>query len=286
MLKQLTEAAGDSLIVTCDVGQHQMWVAQHCRFTRPTGASDQRRPRHDGLWHSGRHRRPARRARSDRGHRHRRRLDHDEHPRAGDAPPLPAAAQDPAARQQRSWAWSGSGRNCSSTAISREIDLYDNPDFAEVARAFGIEAFTIDHRAEVPGAIERLLAYARPDPVPCPDRPARECLAAGAAQQPQRSNDGEESMSAAPSTNGSSSSSTPVEGAVLRMIGLVERRGFRIRRVAMAEQPCGRRGSLAAAGRAAPIPAARSTCSRASSAASTASGASATNPRTRAGGLT
>ena len=36
-----------------------------------------------------------------------------------------------------------------------------------------------------------------------------------------------------------------MEGAVLRMIGLVERRGFRIRRVAMAEQPCGRRGSLA-----------------------------------------
>ena len=36
-----------------------------------------------------------------------------------------------------------------------------------------------------------------------------------------------------------------VEGAVLRMIGLVERRGFRIRKVAMSEQPCGRRGSLA-----------------------------------------
>jgi len=38
-----------------------------------------------------------------------------------------------------------------------EIDLSDNPDFAEVARAFGIEAFTIDHRSEVPGAIDRLL---------------------------------------------------------------------------------------------------------------------------------
>ena len=38
-----------------------------------------------------------------------------------------------------------------------EIDLSDNPDFAEVARAFGIEAFTVDRRAEVPGAIERLL---------------------------------------------------------------------------------------------------------------------------------
>ena len=36
-----------------------------------------------------------------------------------------------------------------------------------------------------------------------------------------------------------------VEGAVLRMIGLIERRGFRIRKVAMSEQPCGRRGSLA-----------------------------------------
>lgn len=36
-----------------------------------------------------------------------------------------------------------------------------------------------------------------------------------------------------------------MEGAMLRMLGLVERRGFRIHRVAMAEQPCGRRGSLA-----------------------------------------
>ena len=90
-----------------------------------------------------------------------------------------------------------------------EIDLSDNPDFAEVARAFGIEAFTIDHRAEVPAAIERLLDVARTDPVPRPDRPARECLAAGAAQQLQRSNDGEESMSASPATNGFSSSSKP-----------------------------------------------------------------------------
>lgn len=34
------------------------------------------------------------------------------------------------------------------------------------------------------------------------------------------------------------------EGAVIRMIGLVERRGFIVRRVAMAEQPCGRRATL------------------------------------------
>ena len=34
------------------------------------------------------------------------------------------------------------------------------------------------------------------------------------------------------------------EGAVVRMLGLVERRGFRVARVAMAEQPCGRRATL------------------------------------------
>jgi acetolactate synthase-1/3 small subunit/acetolactate synthase II small subunit len=37
---------------------------------------------------------------------------------------------------------------------------------------------------------------------------------------------------------------TPCEGAIVRMIGLVERRGFIVRRVAMAEQPCGRRATL------------------------------------------
>ncbi len=36
----------------------------------------------------------------------------------------------------------------------------------------------------------------------------------------------------------------PCEGAIIRMIGLVERRGFIVRRVAMAEQPCGRRATL------------------------------------------
>ncbi|MEM7282381.1 MAG: biosynthetic-type acetolactate synthase large subunit, partial [Pseudomonadota bacterium] len=34
MLKRLTEL-NPNLLVACDVGQHQMWVAQHCRFERP-----------------------------------------------------------------------------------------------------------------------------------------------------------------------------------------------------------------------------------------------------------
>jgi acetolactate synthase-1/2/3 large subunit len=44
-----------------------------------------------------------------------------------------------------------------------EIDLSDNPDFAAVARAFGIDAFRISKREEVTAGIERLLAA----PGPC-----------------------------------------------------------------------------------------------------------------------
>ncbi|WP_319784392.1 acetolactate synthase 2 catalytic subunit [Oceanisphaera sp. IT1-181] len=35
MLSQLSAALDDSAMVSCDVGQHQMWVAQHMRFTSP-----------------------------------------------------------------------------------------------------------------------------------------------------------------------------------------------------------------------------------------------------------
>ncbi|HEY5970600.1 MAG TPA: acetolactate synthase 2 catalytic subunit [Pseudoxanthomonas sp.] len=35
LLKRMTELAPDDAIVACDVGQHQMWVAQHCKFDHP-----------------------------------------------------------------------------------------------------------------------------------------------------------------------------------------------------------------------------------------------------------
>ena len=35
LLKALSERGQDRLTIACDVGQHQMWVAQHCRFRRP-----------------------------------------------------------------------------------------------------------------------------------------------------------------------------------------------------------------------------------------------------------
>jgi len=160
-LKQLSEAAGDTAIFTCDVGQHQMWVAQHCRFARP-----QAHLTSAGLGTMG----------------------------YGIPAGIGALLAEPDATVITV---SGDGSimmNIQELATLRryrlplkivlidnsqlgmvrqwqelffdenfsEIDLSDNPDFAEVARAFGIEAFTVDHRREVPGAIRRLLATAGP----------------------------------------------------------------------------------------------------------------------------
>ncbi|WP_218915871.1 acetolactate synthase 2 catalytic subunit [Sphingomonas jaspsi] len=164
LLKRLSEAAGNDAIFTCDVGQHQMWVAQHCRFTRP-----QAHLTSAGLGTMG----------------------------YGVPAGIGALLADPAATVVTV---SGDGSfmmNVQELATVRryrlplkivlidnsqlgmvrqwqelffdenfsEIDLSDNPDFAEVAHSFGIEAFTIDHRSEVEGAIQRLLAT--PGPILC-----------------------------------------------------------------------------------------------------------------------
>lgn len=36
LLKRLSEKASDEVILSCDVGQHQMWVAQHCDIKHPS----------------------------------------------------------------------------------------------------------------------------------------------------------------------------------------------------------------------------------------------------------
>ena len=161
LLKELSEEAGDEAIFTCDVGQHQMWVAQHCRFSRP-----QAHLTSGGLGTMG----------------------------YGVPAGIGALLAEPDATVITI---SGDGSfmmNVQELATIRryrlplkivlidnsqlgmvrqwqelffeenfsEIDLSDNPDFAEVAHAFGIEAFTIDHRSEVSGAIKRLLKTSGP----------------------------------------------------------------------------------------------------------------------------
>jgi acetolactate synthase-1/2/3 large subunit len=170
LLNELSRQAGDRFIATCDVGQHQMWVAQHCRFSRPQahltsaglGAMGYGIPAGIGALFAE--------------------PDATVVTVTGDGSimmniqelatlrryglPLKIVLLDNSQLGMvRQWQELFYEQNFS------EVDLYDNPDFAEVARAFGIEAFTVDRRADVPGAIERLLktrgpilAHVRIDP--------------------------------------------------------------------------------------------------------------------------
>ncbi len=161
LLKRLSEAAGDKAIFTCDVGQHQMWVAQHCRFVRPQahltsaglGTMGYGVPAGVGALLAE--------------------PDATVITVSGDGSIMMNIQELATVRRYRlplkivlidnsqlgmvrQWQELFFDENFS------EIDLSDNPDFAEVARAFGIEAFTIDHRSEVEGAIERLLGTTGP----------------------------------------------------------------------------------------------------------------------------
>lgn len=161
LLRDLSERAGDDFLVTCDVGQHQMWVAQHCRFVRPDvhltsgglGTMGFGLPAGIG----------AKLAR----------------PEAtvvtvtGDGSimmniqelatlnrykiPLKIVLLDNAmlgmVRQWQDLFFAG---NLS------EVDLSDNPDFVAVAQAFGVEAFAVEKRDQVDPGIDRLLAAEGP----------------------------------------------------------------------------------------------------------------------------
>ena len=156
MLKQLSEAAGDDAIFTCDVGQHQMWVAQHCRFTRPQahltsaglGTMGYGIPAGIGALLAE----PDATVITVSGDGSIMMNIHELATLRRYRLPLKILLIDNSQLGMvRQWQELFFDENFS------EIDLSDNPDFAEVARAFGIEAFTIDYREEVPAAIERLL---------------------------------------------------------------------------------------------------------------------------------
>ncbi len=149
------ELAGEA-IIACDVGQHQMWVAQHCRHDAP-----ERHLSSGGLGTMG----------------------------FG----LPAAIGAALARPDRRCVCiTGDGSflmNVQELATVRRyglplkivvldnahlgmvrqwqelffggrlsaVDLSDNPDFVEVARSFGMPAFRIEHGHEEAGAVERIV---------------------------------------------------------------------------------------------------------------------------------
>ena len=156
LLKRLSEMAPNA-IVSCDVGQHQMWVAQHWRFRHPRqhltsgslGAMGFGLPAAMGA--------------------------QMENPEAqvvcvsGDGSFMMNIQELATIRRYRlpvkivllDNSALGMVRQWQELFFEKrysEIDLSDNPDFAEVARAFGIQALHVDKAAGVEDALKALLA--------------------------------------------------------------------------------------------------------------------------------
>jgi len=161
LLKELSERAGDKFVAACDVGQHQMWVAQHCSFSAP-----QAHLTSGGLGAMGYGLPAGMGAKLAQPDAHVVTI-------SGDGSFIMNIQELATLRRYnialkivlldnaslglvRQWQELFFDRNFS------EIDLSDNPDFAAVAQAFGIEAFRISRREEVGPGIERLLAAKGP----------------------------------------------------------------------------------------------------------------------------
>jgi acetolactate synthase-1/2/3 large subunit len=161
LLKGLTDQGPENLVLACDVGQHQMWVAQHCAINDPRahltsgglGAMGYGIPAGIGA-----------------------KLARPEAPVVvvtGDGSAMMNIQELSTLRRYdidlkivlldnsrlglvRQWQELFFDENYS------ETDLSDNPDFAALARTFGIEGFSISARDEVGPGLERLFASKGP----------------------------------------------------------------------------------------------------------------------------
>jgi len=161
LLRDLSVAAGDGFVGVPDVGQHQMWVAQHCHFSRP-----QAHLTSGGLGSMGYSLPTAIGAQLAEP-------DSTVVSINGDGGVM-MNIQELATLNRYKIPLKVIVLNNSRLGMVRqwqelffdgnfsEVDLSDNPDFAVVAQAFGIEAFTISKRSEVASAIDRLLSAQGP----------------------------------------------------------------------------------------------------------------------------
>lgn len=162
LLNELSKTAGDGFVAACDVGQHQMWVAQHCEFSRPESHLTS-----GGLGAMGYGLPAGLGAKMARPEAHVVTV-------SGDGSFM-MNIQELATLRRYGVALKIVLLDNSSLGLVRqwqelffaenysEVDLSDNPDFVAVAQAFGVEAFMIDRRDQVTDGITRLLAA----PGPC-----------------------------------------------------------------------------------------------------------------------
>nr|WP_298128996.1 acetolactate synthase 2 catalytic subunit [uncultured Pseudoxanthomonas sp.] len=161
LLKRLSEVAPADAIVACDVGQHQMWVAQHCKFTHPRnhltsgalGTMGFGLPAAMGAQFAC----PDRTVilvNGDGGFM----MNVQELATIARCklPVKIVLIDNSALGMVRQW------QELFFAERYSEIDLSDNPDFAALARVFGIPAQHISQRDEVEGALADLLATPGP----------------------------------------------------------------------------------------------------------------------------
>jgi acetolactate synthase-1/2/3 large subunit len=155
-LNQLSKQVGEKTLVSCDVGQHQMWVAQHWHFNNPyqhlTSA---------GLGTMGFGLPAAMGAKLALP-------DHTSIVVSGDGS-IMMNIQELATLNRYGIGVKIVLLNNSSLGLVRqwqelffeerfsEVDLSDNPDFVEVAKSFGVPGMVIQNRDEEAGAIDALL---------------------------------------------------------------------------------------------------------------------------------
>ncbi|MEM7583233.1 MAG: acetolactate synthase 2 catalytic subunit [Acidobacteriota bacterium] len=156
LLHQLSKSAPAGSFVVCDVGQHQMWVAQHWSFEHPRqhltsgglGTMGFGLPAAIGV-----------------------QIAHPEATvinvtgdgsfmmnlqelatvRRYDLPIKIVVIDNSALGMVRQW------QECFFGNRESEVDLSDNPDFADVGRAFGIQSLEIEYAEQVSAALELLL---------------------------------------------------------------------------------------------------------------------------------
>ena len=147
--------------ITTEVGQHQMWAAQHYRFREAEPLDDLRRARHDGLRPAGGARR-ADRASGCAGHRHRRRrLGADDD--AGDdaavqyeAPIKIFILNNQYMGMVRQWQQLLHGNRLSHSYTEAL------PDFVKLAEAYGGHGIRCEKPGELDDAIEEMIAVKKP----------------------------------------------------------------------------------------------------------------------------
>ncbi len=155
-LRTLSERAGENCVVACDVGQHQMWVAQHFGFSRPSqhlssgglGTMGYGLPAAIGAQFAC----PDATVVNVSGDGSiMMNLQELATLKRYDLPIKIVLFDNHALGMVRQWQELFHDKRYS------EVDLSDNPDFTLVAQSMGIPGFRVQRRSEVSGAIDELL---------------------------------------------------------------------------------------------------------------------------------